>query len=110
MEREEILRKARNETSTYDEREKVIHTKSSAIGKAVGVLLGFVIVMLETIFFDRPPVASLAAYSVVFCMNAAEKWYRFAKLKGKFNIISGIFYSVFTAMFLAYLVHFLLKG
>ena len=88
MEREEILSKVRNGKKAYDEREQGIRTKSSAIGKAVGVLLGFVIVLIETICFDRPPVASLAAYSVVFIMEAVESWYRFALLKGKFNIKS----------------------
>ena len=82
MEREEILSKVRNGKNAYDEREQGIRTKSSAIGKAVGVLLGFVIVLIETICFDRPPVASLAAISVVFIMEAVESWYRIALLKG----------------------------
>ena len=109
MEREETLSKVRNGKNAYDEREQGIRTKSSAIGKAVGVLLGFVIVLIETICFDRPPVASLAAYSVVFIMEAVESWYRFALLKEKFNIIKGIFYSVFTVAFMICLVHFLMK-
>lgn len=110
MEREEILSKARNEKNVYDERETIIHAKSSATGKAAGVLLGFIIVLIEIIFFERAPFASLAAYSVVFCMNAVETWCRFAKLKGKFNIIKGIFYSVFTVAFMVCLIHFLIKG
>ena len=109
MERDEILNKARNEKKAYDERENVIRTKSSAIGMTVGVLLGFIIVLIETIIFECPPVASLAAYSVVFGMEAVESWYRFALLKGKFNIIKGIFYSVFTVAFMICLVHFLMK-
>ena len=109
MEREEILNKVRSGKNAYDEREQVIRTKSSAIGKAVGVLLGFVIVLIETIFFDQPPIASLAAYSVVFGMEAVESWYRFAMLKGKFNIFKGIFYSLFAVAFMVSLIHFLLK-
>lgn len=110
MEREEILNKARKENDGYDERERVIHTKSSAIAKAVGVLLGFVIVFIETTFFDKPPVASMATFSVVFCMNAVEGWYRFVTLKGKFNLVKSILCSVFGIAFVVCLIHFLVQG
>ena len=110
MNREEILSKSRNENEVYDERERNVHTKSSAIAKAVGVLFGFIIVLTETLFFEHPPVASMAAFSVCFTMDAVESWYRLVHLKGKFNLIRSILFSAFAIAFLISLFVLLCKG
>ena len=110
MNREEILNKSRNENEVYDERERNVHTKSSAIAKAVGVLLSFVIVLTETLFFEHPPIASMAAFSVCFTMEAVESWYRLIYLKGKFNLIRSILFSVFAILFVVSLIVLLCKG
>lgn len=109
MNREEILRKSCNDNKGYDERELNVHTKSSAIAKAVGVVIAFVIVLIEEIFCEHPPVASMAAFSVCFAMNAVESWYRFVSLKGKFNLIKSVLCSAFAVAFMVCLIHFLLK-
>ena len=110
MNREEILSKSRNENEVYDERERNVRTKSSAIAKAVGILLGFIIVLIETIFFEHPPVTSMAAFSVCFTMDAVESWYRLIHLKGKFNLIRSILFSVFAIAFMISLIVLLSKG
>ncbi len=110
MNREEILIKSRNENEVYDERERNVHTKSSAIAKAVGVSLGFIIVLIETLFFEHPPVASMSAFSVCFTMDAVESWYRFINLKGKFNLIRSILFSVFAIAFMVSMIVLLCKG
>ena len=110
MNREEILNKIRNENDVYDERERHVHTKSSAIAKAVGVSLSFVIVLTEILFFEHPPIASMAAFSVCFTMDAVESWYRLIYLKGKFNLIRSILFSVFAVAFIASLMVLLCKG
>lgn len=109
MNRDEILSKAQNESGAYDERERLIHMKSSSIGKVIGLLLGFVFVWIELIFVKKAPVVSMGILSVCFCMNAFESWYRFAFLKGKYNLIRGILYSVFSVAFGVFLIHFLFK-
>ena len=109
MNREEILNKSRNENRAYDERELIVHTKSSAIAKAVGVAIACAIVLIEEIFFEHPPIASMSAFSVCFAMNAVEAWYRFVNLKGKFNLIKSVLCSIFAVAFMICLIHFLLK-
>lgn len=110
MNRDEILSKAQNENGGYDERERSICIKGSAIGKTIGIFLGFVFAFIELIFIERAPIASMAIMSVCFCMNAFESWYCFAYLKGKYNLIRGILYSVFSIAFGVFLIHFLFKG
>ena len=110
MNREEILNKSRNENRDYDERELNVHTKSSAIAKAVGVAIAFVIVLIEEIFFEHPPIASMSAFSVCFAMDAVESWYRLINLKGKFNLIKSIIFSVFAITFIVSLIALLCKG
>ena len=109
MDREEILKMSKNENQIYDEREQVIRTKSSAIAKAVGIALGFIIVLLETVFFEKHPTLSMAVFSVCFCMDAVESWYRFAFLKGKFDLIRSLLFSAFTVAFLTALIVLLCK-
>ena len=109
MNKDQLLSMSRQENGAYDEREQSIQTKSSAIAKAIGVLFGFIIVFIESVFVDGAPIASLAAFSVCFCMNAFEAWYRFAFFRDKFNLIKGIFYTVFSIAFAVCLMHFLFK-
>lgn len=109
MNKEQILSMSRQENGAYDEREQSIQTKSSAIAKAIGVLFGFIIVFIESVFVDGAPIASLAAFSVCFCMDAVESWYRYAHLKDKFNLIKGILCSAFFIAFAVCLMHFLFK-
>ena len=109
MNREEILNKSRNENEVYDERERNVHTKSSAIAKAVGVALGFIIALIESVFFERPSIASMSAFSVCFAMDAVESWYRFINLKDKFNLIKSILFSVFAIAFIVGLSVLLFK-
>ena len=108
MNKEEILKKARN--NGYDEREQSIHTKSSAIAKAIGVSLGFIIAFVELVFLERAPVATISAFAVCFTMDAFESWYRFANLKGKFNLIKAILYSTFAVAFIICLARFFYMG
>ena len=109
MDREEILSMSRRENKECDERERNIYIKSSAIAKAVGAFLSTVIVFIETVFFSHPPVASMAVFSVCFLMHATESWCRFINLKGKFNLIKSILYSVFTVTFIVSLIVLLCK-
>ena len=109
MKKEDILRMSQNENADYDERERSIHTKSSAIAKAAGVAIGFIIALIETCLFHRYAVASISAFSVGFSMDAAEAWFRFAHLKGKFNLINSILSSVCAAALIASLIIMLCK-
>lgn len=110
MKREEILNLSRLENNSYDEREQNIYMKSSAIAKGIGVSIGFIICLIELIFFTKPPVASMAAFSVCFSMNAVEALFRFVNLKDKFNLIKSIIYSIFAIFFVISLIVLLCKG
>ena len=110
MNREEILNKSRNENMIVDEREKDINYKSSAIAKAIGVALGFIIVFIERIFLETIPYASMAVFAVCFTMEAFESIYRFSFLKGKFNLIKSIVYSLLAISFIIALICLYCQG
>ena len=110
MNREEILSKSRTDNKMYDERERNVYTKSSAIAKGVGNSLGVIIALVEIFFFDHPPVASMAAFSVCYTMDAVESWCRFFSLKSKLYLVGSILLSVFAVAFMITLTVLLCKG
>ena len=110
MDRNEILKMSQKENRRYDEREREILTKSSAEAKLFGFLIGAIIAFIEIVFYNKPPVAALTVNFLLFSMNAFEAWYRFGKLKGKANLIRGIYSTLLALVFLVFLIHFFGKG
>ena len=110
MDREEILKRSRSENEVYDEREKEINIKSSAIAKAFGLALGFILVFIEDTFLGTMPVASIAIFSVCFSMEAIESIFRFIYLKGKFNLIKSILFTIIALAFIGCLIYFFYRG
>lgn len=90
MNKDEILAKSRKENKSADEYETHIRLRAGKISKAVGVVLAFILVLIETIFLDSS-VIGWTALTIAFGMNAVEDWIIVIKAKPKTEWFSIIF-------------------
>jgi hypothetical protein len=102
MNKEEILKKSREEYKNIDEREQQIRFKASKIAKSCGIAISFIMILLETIFIEGNSVLGLACLSIAFGMNTIEDLIVFISTKNKKILPDVIFNSIFflASMFL----------
>ncbi len=63
MNKEDILKKSRNENKNGDEREEKIRLRSYATSAAIGALICMVLVCIENVIFDR----STTLIWIIYC-------------------------------------------
>ena len=91
MNKEEILKRAREESKSGDEREEKIKLHSYAVSGAVGALLCMIIVLLEELLFNR----NADAIWIVYCGMQFIKYFLDAqKLKTKMDIGLSILWGL----------------
>lgn len=89
MNKDEILSKSRKENKTADEYEIHVRLKAGKISKAVGVVIAFILVLLDAILLEES-VIGWTALTIAFGMNAIEDWIIVIMAKSKtewFSII-----------------------
>lgn len=105
MNKEEILAKSRQENKDADERETQIKLKAISISRSVGIMLCFVILLLETIMLDTS-IIGFACLTINFSMRATESWVTTLILKKKDTIPNVVVDTIF---FVACAITFLVK-
>jgi len=90
MNKEEILAKSREENKNADERELNIRLKAGKIAKAFGIAIAFILVFIETVFFEESAIG-WTALTIAFGMNTIEDWVSFVSIKKKTDLFSVIF-------------------
>lgn len=102
MNKEEILKKSREEYKNIDEREQQIRFRASKIAKSFGIAISFIIVLIEAIFVEGNSVLGLACLSIAFGMNTIEDLIVIISTKNKKIFPDVIFNSIFflVSMFL----------
>ncbi len=90
MNKEDILEKSRKENKVADERELHIRLKAGRIAKAFGIVIAFLLVLIEGVFFDMP-VIGWTALTIAFGMNAIEDWIVVISTKKKTELFAVIF-------------------
>ncbi len=73
MNKEEILSKSRKENKGTDERELQIRLKSKRIAKATGILIAFLLVLIDAIWLNNSAIG-YTALAIAFGMNCIEDW------------------------------------
>ena len=87
MNKEEILRRAREDNHNGDEREEKIRLRSCAISGALGILLCMVLVLAEEVLLNRN---ATAIWIVYFGMQFIKYFRDAQKLKYKTDITLSI--------------------
>ena len=99
MSTEELLARAQKESKgKLDEREQQLMNNGAIMGLGAGMLLCAIIMLLQ-IFVTKKIQAD--CYVVYLGMCSVIHFYSFAKLKGKKNLIAGIFSCILFLLFLA---------
>ena len=91
MNKDDILKKSREENQNGDEREKEIKLRSYATSAAIGALLCMVFVFVENVIFDR----SSTLIWIIYCgMMFSKSVLDAIKLKKKFDIVLSILWGL----------------
>ena len=91
MNKEDILKRAREENKNGDEREEKIKLRSYAVSGAVGALLCMIIDLLEEVLFDRnADTIWIVYFGMQFVKYFLDAW----KLKHKMDIALSILWGL----------------
>lgn len=90
MNKEDILKKSREENKVADEYETHVRLRAGTISKAVGVALAFILVLVDAILLDSSVIGT-TALTIAFGMNAVEDWIVVIMAKSKTEWFSIIF-------------------
>lgn len=91
MNRDDILKKSREENKNGDEREEKIKLNSFAISAAIGALLCMIFVFIETVFFDR----NATLIWIIYCsMMFSKSFLDSIKLKKRTDIVLSILWGL----------------
>ena len=91
MNKDDILKKCREENKNGDEREKEIKLRSYATSAAIGALLCMVFVFVENIIFDR---STTLIWIIYFGMMFSKSVLDSIKLKKKSDIVLSILWGL----------------
>lgn len=91
MNKEDILKKSREENKNGDEREEKIKLNSYAMSAAIGGLLCMVFVLLETLLFGRITAHLWVIYSgILFSKSLLDA----VKLKKRRDIVCAVLWGI----------------
>lgn len=100
MERDEILKRSRNENKgKYDERELLAFGSSAKIGMMVGGILCAILILLAEVVFNNHEIG-LTAWLVYSAMRCSNHITLFVKLRGKRQLVYSIIYGLLTIAFI----------
>jgi uncharacterized membrane protein HdeD (DUF308 family) len=103
MDREEILKRSRDEYSGRDEMEKDTLVKAGQLAFTVGGLACALVLILEAIFADH---VNPATWFVYLSMTGTNLMVKYVKMRKKHELVFGILQL---ALALVFLVMFILK-
>ena len=107
MNKDDILKKSREENQNGDEREKEIKLRSYATSAAIGALLCMVFVFVENIIFDR----NSTLIWIIYCGMMFSKCVLDAiKLKKKSDIVLSILWGLCFIIFIIDIVIYILDN
>ena len=97
MERDEILKKSREENHNRDEMERDTLAKAGQKACAIGGLVCAVVIILEAFFADQ---VNMSTWAVYLSMTGTMLLVKYIKLKKKHELIFGLLQLVLAAAFL----------
>lgn len=97
MDKEEILKKSREENKDRDFVEEAALAKANSIALAVGVMMCGVISILRALFTEQG--AEPAVWTVYFSVLATTMLVKFFKLRRRHELLLGLLYLAFCVFF-----------
>lgn len=106
MDKDEILKKSREENKDRDFVEEAVLARANSIALGVGIIMCGVISVLHAIFADKP---DCAVWTVYFSVLSATMLVKYAKLRKRHELLLGLLYGAFCVMFFALYLRDLLR-
>lgn len=102
MDKDEILKKSREENKNRDFVETEVLGKANGIALGVGMLVCCLISVLHAIFRDGP---DYSAWTVLWAAYATVCLFKYAKLRRRHELLFGLLYTGFSLFFFAVYLH-----
>lgn len=96
MDKDEILKKSREENRDRDFVEAEVLGKANGIALGVGMLVCALLSVLHAIFRDGP---DYSAWTVLWAAYATVCLYKYAKLRRRHELFFGLLYAGFSLFF-----------
>lgn len=106
MDKDEILKKSREENKDRDFVEAEVMNQANRAALAVSMLICALISGLHTIFREKP---NCAVWVVQFGILSTVMLVKFAKLRRRHELLLGLLYGGFCLCFFAFYLHFELE-
>lgn len=106
MDKDEILKKSREENKNRDFVEAEVLNRANAIALAVGIMVCGVVSILRGLLTEQG--TEPAVWTVMFGMMSAGMLVKFAKLHRRHELLLGLLYLGFCGFFFALYLHDLL--
>lgn len=103
MDKDEILKKSREENKNRDFVEAEVLNRANAIALVVSMLLCALISGLHAIFREKP---DCAVWVVQFGILSTVMLVKFAKLRKRHELLLGLLYGGFCVCFFVFYLHF----
>lgn len=106
MNKDEILKRSRNENKGQDEMERDVDAKAGRQAASIGLLACALLFLTERLVKDQTNYSAWIVYCVLMCTMELS---RFSKLRKKSDLITGLIMLVCGAAFVAFYIISLLK-
>ncbi len=106
MDRDEILKRSREENKDQDLVELEVLHRANNIALSVSMLICALISVLHAVFRDSP---DYAVWIVQFGMLSTVMLVKFAKLRRRHELLLGLLYLAFCVTFFVFYLHDLLE-
>lgn len=106
MDRDEILKRSREENKDRDLVELEVLHRANNVALSVSMLICALVSVLHAIFRDSP---DYAVWVVQFGMLSAVMLVKFAKLRRRHELLLGLLYGGFCVCFFVFYLHFTLE-
>lgn len=94
MDRDEILKKSRNENQNRDIYELEVISKGQRVGGLIAISVTFVLMLIEHVILDSG--ANYGYFLIILSAGMGLWIYKAAKMRRKHEIFLAVFWTVFT--------------
>ncbi len=102
MDRDEILKKSREENRDRDFVEEAVLARANALSLGVGMIVGGVLSVLSAVFQDGP---NYSAWTVLWAIQASIFLFKHYKLRKRHELLLGLFYGALAVFFFVLYLH-----
>ena len=106
MERDEILKKSREENKDRDFVEEAALSRANAVSLGVGMIVCGLLSVLSAVFQDGSP--NYSVWTVMWAMQASIFLFKYYRLRRRHELLLGLIYLAFCVTFFVFYLRSLL--